>query len=218
MRILACDQRSVEWHTVRLGKLTASRVSDAFATVKGKGEAAGRRNLRTQLVLERLTGESQDTGYTNAAMLRGIELEPDARRAYEAQTGILVESVGFVCHDELMAGCSPDGLTDDGLIEIKCPGAPAHLDYLRDGLPLAYKLQIVHGLWLTGVTWADFVSYQPAFPEHLRLKVTRIMATDVDLIAHEAAVRVFLAEVDTEEASLRTMTNLSAVLEESAIA
>src|SRR5581483_7089769 len=188
MKVIACEQRSDAWYAARLGKLTGSCIGDAFATIK-KGESASRRNLRLRLVLERLTGRSQENGYTNADMERGVLLEPDARGAYEAETGIVVQSVGFIAHDELTTGCSPDGLPHDGLIEIKCRKAATHLEYVRGGLPEEYRLQIIHGLWLTGARWADFVSFHPDFPEPLRLKITRIAATDVDLPAHELQVR-----------------------------
>ena len=203
--IVRCAQRSAEWHACRLGRLTGSRVADAFATLKKGGEAAGRRNLRVQLVLERLTGVSQDSGFTTPDMERGIALEDDARLAYEAETGVFVESVGFVAHDDLLAGCSPDGLTDDGLIEIKCPRAATHLDYLRGGLPNEYMLQIIHGLWLTGKAWGDFVSFHPDFPPALRLKVTRVSASDVDLAAHELNVRLFLSEVEQELTAVQAL-------------
>lgn len=189
----------------RLGRLTSSCAADAFATIK-KGEAASRRNLRVQLVLERLTGRSQESGYTNFDMERGILLEADARRAYEAVTGTLIDPVGFIAHDELMAGCSPDGLTADGLIEIKCPKAATHLDYVRGEIPGDYRTQIAHSLWITGKAWADFVSYHPDFPDHLRLKVTRLWARDLDLTAHEVAVRCFLSEVDAEYDALTKET------------
>jgi len=208
--ILPCDQRSPEWASARLGRLTASRVADAFATLKKGGEAAGRRNLRVQLVLERLTGRAQEDGFLSFDMERGIELEAEARAAYEAETGIMVESVGFVMHDELMAGCSPDGLTADGLIEIKCPKAATHLDYLRGELPNEYFLQIVHGLWLTGRAWGDFVSYHPDFPEQVRLKRTRIQASDIDFPAHELAVRLFLSDVDREVESVAALMGVPA--------
>lgn len=208
MKIITCQQRSPEWVSARLGRLTGSRVSDAFATLKSKGEAAGRRNLRVQLVLERITGVSQETGFLSADMERGMALEEEACAAYEAETGLVVKNVGFVMHDDLMAGCSPDGLPHDGLVEIKAPKAATHLDYLRDGLPHEYRLQILHGLWLTGASWGDFVSYHPAFPPALRLKVTRLFAKDLDLAAHELAVRLFLSDVEKEEASVRALANL----------
>lgn len=207
MTIIQCEQRSDEWFAARLGRLTASRVADAFALPKsGKGELAGRRNLRVQLVLERLTGRVQENGFVSPAMERGALLEDDARAAYEAETGILVEPVGFVAHDELMAGCSPDGLTAGGYIEIKCPLATAHLEYVRGGLPNDYLLQIIHGLWITGRAWGDFVSFHPDFPEPLRVKRTRVLASDVDLTAHELAVRLFLSEVEKEMESVAALT------------
>lgn len=197
MKIIACEQRSPEWVAARLGRLTSSSASEAFSKVKS-GESAGRRNNRIRIVLERLTGKSQENGFSSFDMERGIQLEDEARCAYEAATGTLIQSVGFVAHDTLMAGCSPDGLSDDGLIEMKCPKAATHLDYLRGGLPTEYLIQITHSLWLTGREWGDFVSYHPEFPEHLRLKVTRIPAANIDLKAYEDNVKLFLAECDRE--------------------
>lgn len=203
--IVTAEQRSPEWHAARLGKLTASCLGDAFATTKS-GFSTSRRNLRLRLVLERLTGRSQESGYTNAAMDRGIQLEPDARAAYEVESGLLVDTVGFILHDELPTGASPDGLIgDDGGIEIKCPGAAAHLDYLKGEIPNDYRLQVMHSLWLTGRAWWDFASFNPDFPEPLRLKVTRLYAKDIDLAAHELAVRFFLGEVEKELADVKAL-------------
>ena len=204
MKVISCVQRSPEWYQARLGRLTASCAAEAFAAIKS-GEAASRRNLRMRLVLERLTGVSQENGYHSSDMDRGIELEAAAYAAYEAHTGILVEPIGFVAHDELLAGCSPDGLTADGLIEIKCPKASTHLNYLLGGLPLEYRTQITMSLWLTGAQWGDFVSFHPDFPEPLRLKVTRLYAKDLDLAAHELNVRLFLTECDREIAALQAL-------------
>lgn len=208
MRIHDVPQGSREWFALRLGKLTGSRVCDAFARLKdGKTEAAGRRNLRVQLVLERLTGQSQENGYHSSDMDRGSDLEDTARAAYEAETGMFVEPVGFVEHDVLPTGFSPDALIDGatGLIEIKCPKAATHLDYLREGLPREYYLQILHGLWLSGAQWGDFVSFHPAFPSPLRLKITRLWAKDADLKAHELNVRLFLSEVEKEVEAVQAL-------------
>lgn len=215
MNVITCDQRSPEWHQARLGKLTGSVVGEAFATIKGGAWGAGRRNLRIRLVLERLTGRSQENGFHSADMDRGIELEDAARRAYEAETGRLVEPVGFVQHDALLTGCSPDGVIGsldaiEGVIEIKAPKAATHLDYLRGGLPRDYYLQIVHSLWLTGATWGDFASYCPEFPDALRLKITRVTVTDAERAAHELAVRLFLSECEKEEHDVRALVAVPA--------
>lgn len=205
MTVIDVPQRSPEWFAARLGRLTASALGDAFATTKS-GYSTSRRNLRLRLVLERLTGKSQESGYTNAAMERGVLLEPEARAAYEAESGLLVDEVGFIIHDELLTGASPDGLIgEDGGIEIKCPGAAAHLDYLKGQVPQDYILQIAHSLWLTGRAWWEFASWNPDFPEPLRLKVQRLYAKDLDLKAHELNVRLFLDEVSKELAEVQAL-------------
>jgi hypothetical protein len=45
-------------------------------------------------------------------MQDGIDREEAARAAYCALTGQVVTQVGFVSHDELRAGCSPDGIIE----------------------------------------------------------------------------------------------------------
>ncbi len=205
MKVIKCEQRSSEWLNARLGMLTASSLGDAFATTKS-GYSTSRRNLKLRIVLERLTGKSQESGYTNAAMERGILLEPEARAAYEVESGLLVDEVGFIVHDELLTGASPDGLIgEDGGIEFKCPGAAAHLDYLKGEIPNDYRLQIAHCLWLTGRAWWDFASFSTDFPDPLQLKVTRIWAKDVNMQAHELAVRLFLGEVESELRDIESM-------------
>jgi putative phage-type endonuclease len=62
----------------------------------------------------------------NAAMQRGIDLEPYARQASEARFGKSLPSCRIIA-EEGWFGCSPDGLSDDGtLLEIKCPNIRDH--------------------------------------------------------------------------------------------
>src|SRR5690348_5803085 len=126
--IIDAEQRSPAWFAARLGRLTGSRAADMLATIKS-GEAAARRDLRLQLVCERLTGAAQEDPFVNAAMLRGIECEPLAFAAYEARTGLLAQRTGFLAHTSIMAGCSLDGHIGqfDGLLEVKCPKSATHL-------------------------------------------------------------------------------------------
>jgi len=210
MKIHPADQRSPEWFTARLGKLTGSRAKDMLATIKN-GEAAPRRNLRVQLVLERLTGRSQENGYQSHAMQQGIEREVDAFAVYEGLTGTLLTSSGFLEHDTLMAGCSLDGHVGDfeGLVEIKCPQAATHLDYLKTGtIPGDYYKQITHALWITGAQWCDWLSFNPDFPEPLQVKLVRVVRSEAAIAAYETAATAFLAEVDQE---LETVQQLAAV-------
>ena len=204
-RIVECPQRSPAWFAARLGRVTASAAKDMLATIK-TGESADRRNLRVRLVLERLTGESQEDGYQNDAMARGIELEPDALAAYEARTGNLASAVGFLAHHDLRAGASPDGVIGDfeGLVELKCPKSATHYGYLRGTpgkAPAEHLAQLTHLLWLTGCPWIDFLSFDPRFPKELRTFYVRVRASDVDLTAYETKLTAFLAEVDREVAA-----------------
>lgn len=200
MRVLTTDQRTPEWFLARTGRLTGSAAADMLAAVK-TGEAAARRDLRVRLVVERLTGELQEDGYTNAAMQRGIDKEPDALAAYEALSGLMAWPVGFLAHDDLMAGCSPDGMVDNsnGVLELKCPKSATHLSYLKAGkIPSTYMPQLTHNLWITGAAWCDFVSFDDRFPADLQIVRYRLEAESVDLKAYELLVRMFLAEVDKE--------------------
>ncbi|MGA1049268.1 MAG: YqaJ viral recombinase family protein, partial [Minisyncoccia bacterium] len=90
------EQRTDEWFKARLGKVTASRVSDVLAKIK-TGEAAVRRNYKMQLATERLTGQKTDS-YFNQAMQDGIDREDTAREIYEIVRDIKVEQVGFIDH------------------------------------------------------------------------------------------------------------------------
>lgn len=193
-----CAQRSEAWHALRRGKLTGTGAADMLATIR-KGEAAARRDLKLRLVCERLTGLSAESDFVNKEMQRGIDLEPAARAAYEAATGLIVRPVGFVAHDELLAGCSPDGLVKGGMVEIKCPKPATHLGYIRSGrIPSDYQAQITHNLWITGAGFCDFVSFDDRFPSALQLFRVRVPREAVDVAAYELAARLFLDEVERE--------------------
>lgn len=205
MRIIQCAQGSPEWLAARCGVASASRFGAVMATIK-TGEAAERRNYKTDLVVERLTGRPLE-GFTTAAMKQGIEREPDARKAYESDTGNLVEEVGFCRLEDLDAGASPDGLIDeDGGLEIKCPERSAHLRYLQQDMePPEYTWQIQGGMWVTGRQWWDFVSYNPDFPDNLQLIVRRIKRNDEAIKKLAAEVERFLGEVDAEVTRILNM-------------
>jgi putative phage-type endonuclease len=188
-------QRSPEWYFARLGRVTASRAADVLATIKS-GEAATRKNYRSQLVCERLTAEPEESFETDA-MRWGTEQEPFARMAFEASKGLLVQEVGFIQHPELMAGASPDGLIDDDLlVEIKCPGKSAHIDTLEKGMPSKHIPQVQFQMWITGRKACWFVSYHPKFPQELQLFTQLIPRDDAYIANLEAEVRKFLGEVD----------------------
>lgn len=200
MKVLTTTQRTPEWFAARLGMFTASCAADMLAQIKS-GESAKRRDLRMRLVCERLTGQPQEDTYVNAAMQRGIDKEGDAFAAYEALTGEMANTVGFLAHDTLLAGCSPDGEMGgyQGLLEVKCPKTSTHVGYIRaKGIPSDYRPQMVHALWITGAEWCDFVSFDDRLPEHLQLFVARLHRDPKEIAAYEMAATLFLNEVQKE--------------------
>lgn len=208
--VLDCPQRSDEWFAARAGRVTSSNCAAMLATIQ-KGEAAARRNLRVRLALERVTQKTLDRSeFQSQAMLDGIEREADALSHYEALTGQVVERTGFLQHQELLTGASLDGHVGNftGVVEAKCPEHSAHLDYLTTGeVPAKYRHQITHQLWLTGAQWADFLSYQPDFPERLQVKLVRIARNESDIAAYELVLRQFLRQVDELTTKIQSLEN-----------
>lgn len=204
--IIECEQRTPEWYAARAGRATASKADAVMAKIKS-GEAAARRDYRLQLAVERLTNRPQEGGYVNAEMQRGIDLEPAARLAYEAETGLIVRETGFLAMSEYQVGCSLDGDIDNftGLVSFKCPKSATHVDYVkRRRLPPEYTWQAVHELWITGAQWYDFCSYDDRLPEWLQFLCVRVHRSELknEIGYYEAELLQFLSEVDQEVDSL----------------
>lgn len=172
------NQRTDEWYSARLGHLTASRIKDAIDTLKNGGDSEKRKNYRLELVAERLTGRPTEF-FTNKFMQWGIDNESAARGAYEAHIGAFVDETGFVKHPSIeWAGASPDGLINDGLIEIKCPATTTHIKWMIDGeVPGEHIPQMLWQMSCTGAEWCDFVSYDPRMPEDLQIFIKRFEPT-----------------------------------------
>jgi hypothetical protein len=193
------------WMAQRLGKVTASRLSDVIAKTK-TGVSTSRQNYLIQLVSERLTGKKGDS-FVNQAMLDGIEREAAARELYEKTRGVSVTEVGFFDHPIIKnSGASPDGAVNSeeegkyvGLIEIKCPIETTHTNTLiSKSVPSKYMPQIQWQMASVSpnVKWVDFISFNPNFPDTMQIFVARV-ERDNDYIAElEVEVVKFLDEVE----------------------
>ena len=190
------EQRSEEWFKARLGRVTASRVSDVMARTK-TGYSASRANYMAELICERLTGQPAER-FSNAAMQWGTDNEPHAKAAYAFMTDATVDDVGFVAHPSIKDfGASPDGLIGaDGLIEVKCPNTATHIEtLLSDGIDGKYITQMQVQMACTGRQWCDFVSFDPRLPGEMQVFIRRV-ERDADRIAEiEAEVSAFLGEI-----------------------
>jgi putative phage-type endonuclease len=199
-------QGTPEWHALRLGKVTASRVADVIAKTKS-GPSASRAKYAAELIAERLTGTTAER-FTNAAMAWGTEQEPAARKTYEFYRDTDVEQVAFVLHPTIDdSGASPDGLVDvDGLVEIKCPETHTHIEtLLGQAVPAKYVTQMQWQMACTGRAWCDFVSYDPRLPEPMRFFCKRVMRDQTTIAELEREVVAFLNEVRGTVAQLQRL-------------
>jgi putative phage-type endonuclease len=199
------EQRSDEWMAHRVGRVTASKIVDIMATTRS-GPSASRGNYAAEIIAERLTGESAESGFTNAAMQWGTDQEPHAIAAYSFMHDTDVEAVGFIDHPTIdLSGCSPDGLIGtQGMCEIKCPNTKTHLDTLMGAsIPKKYMLQMQWQMACSGRAWCDFVSYDPRLHGAMQLHVERVQRDPALIAEIETEVRSFQREVDLAVEKLR---------------
>ena len=191
------EQGSNEWKLLRSGNVTASRIADVIAKTKS-GYSTSRDNYMTELVIERFGVISE--GFTSAAMQYGIECEPFARATYESLNDVMVTQIDYVPHPSIKrSGASPDGLVNDGLVEIKCPNSTTHFNYLVAGeIPEKYKPQMAWQMACTGAKWCDFVSFDNRVPKGLQYFKIRYPRDDEYIAMLEGEVTKFLLEVDAK--------------------
>ena len=197
------QQGTNEWRLARCGSLGASQLSDALAKTKS-GWGASRENLKSRMVIERLTGLPVD-GYESPAMIWGRDKEEEARIAYSFMTGHDVTEVGLYKHPTIIGThASPDGLVgDDGCIEIKCPNSATHIEVLKTNqIAHKYILQMQWQMACADRQWCDFVSFDPRMPDHLMLYIARVQRDNDMLATLESEVAAFLAEVDKDVEAL----------------
>jgi len=199
------EQRSEEWFAARCGKVTASRVADIIAKTK-TGYSASRDNYLAQLVCERLTGKPAES-YSNSAMQWGTDTEPFARAAYEARMDLLVTEVGFIDHPWIaMSGASPDGLANEGMVEIKAPNTATHIEtLLSKTVPAKYITQMMWQMACADRPWSDFVSFDPRLPEKHQLFIKRINYDPEMVNLLENSVIQFLGDVDLKIQQLESL-------------
>lgn len=199
------EQGSPEWHALRLGKVTASRVADIVRKVKSGGVSASRQRYLGELVSERLTG-APAASFKSADMEWGNATEEQARDTYAFMSNATLAPVAFVDHPRIaFAGASPDRLVGDhGLIEVKCPATHTHIETLLGAaVEPDYVKQMQFQLACTGRRWVDYVSFDPRLPAEMQLFVQRFERDDVLIATLERETELFLSEVDDTIKRLR---------------
>lgn len=192
----AAEQRSQAWRDVRAGRFTASEIFKLFVEPRSNSDKAAGKWSDTAMtyiktkVAEEITGQIH---VSSAAMplVRGVELEDEAKAFYEAQYNDKIEFAGFKIYTE-HAGGSPDGyLKANGLAEIKCPFNSANqIEYLliKSAAELyefkpEYVIQCQANLLFTGRDFCNFIAYDPRF--NLTNHKMHVIRIDKDATWHE---------------------------------
>ena len=203
-------QGSEGWYAARLGLPTASGFENLITPRTHKPSKSADRYLR-RLLAEWMLGRPLDDASSDF-MARGNEMEADADRWYQFERGVDTIPVGLCLRDDEKVGASPDRLVgDDGLVELKVPSAEVHMGYLLDPATLVddYHVQVQGELYVTGRSWADLVSFNPAIPSVL----VRCERDEAFLKALAEIVDAFVVRLDAAKARLLGMPGMGAGLQ-----
>ena len=170
MRIIDCQQLDDKWWAVRRGCPSTS-CFDRIITPKGKPSA------QAHDYMCELIGDLNDQAppyFTSQgkpvtkAMQHGLDFEDEARRFLELELNTDIMRPGICLSDCNRWASSPDGLTADATVEIKCVSPKVQVSYLLDGaLPDAYMAQVHGQMIVTGRQKAIFLSYCPGLDPFL---------------------------------------------------
>lgn len=150
--ILEIKQNTPEWHKIRETHLTGSN-ADILLT-RGLEQA-----LKANL--NRFNGNF----YTK----RGHILEEEAIEIYEAINACTVSRPGFVVNDRFPnVGCSPDGIVEDILIEVKCFGENKHMEIQNlKSIPFKIMAQLQFNMMICELPQARLVLYNPDITDNV---------------------------------------------------
>lgn len=164
--------------------LSPSQFHKVMSNGRGKNETFGKTAVSyAEEIVQKMMGV-EIPEFFNQAMQDGIDREPLAVKAYERERLVEVSARDpqvriFHPEYEYISG-EPDGLVgDDGIIEVKSPNEANHFKNLVNGEQITqYRYQIQGYMWLADRKWADFVSYNPNYPEKYQLSVNRVVRDD----------------------------------------
>lgn len=131
--MLQDEQRSNEWHAKRLGRFTGSEIHKLMG-IKGFGLTG--EDYCWQKACEIVFGRDEENEqFMSFDMQRGVQYEPLAFNLFNElneSNFIQAEKCDFFEYKEF-AGASPDGIvSDDSVLEIKCPKPETFFKLLKD--------------------------------------------------------------------------------------
>ena len=192
------EQGSQEWHRMRAGRITASKVHDIIKKGRAKGSySAARQTYMNELIAQVCTGLLPDE-ITAKQMQWGKDNEPKALDLYDPFEEKQITQIAFIYSDDMRCGVSPDALVgDNGGLEIKCPWTTSqYIDQLLGGDPKPeYLTQMQFSLWLTKREFWDFANYDPRMKK-ANIKVVRHLP-DLELFkVFDEEIPKFIEDMD----------------------
>lgn len=160
---LEIEQKSDEWHFMRLGLVTASNFWKILPSERTKKYGDTRKTYMRELVTQIADREAKEN-ITSKQMDWGNQHEPAAREKYAMILNMKIHELSFIFSHNGRAGLSVDGLTDVGLgFEIKCPYDPAnHTKFIVEGqTKKEYIHQVNSSMWMTEAEAWHNISYNP---------------------------------------------------------
>lgn len=205
------QQQTPEWHEIKYRKIGGTR----SANIIGKGD------LNTVFIdllsefLEEYEPFDEDSSFESYDMLRGNNLEPDARQYLNEYYKINLQTTGWLQNKEnKLLGISPDGITEDNKIacEIKCLSKKEHTRILyKQQIPEKYIPQCIH--YFTVNPTLDtlfFIAYRPEAPKHFVKVLTR--ESEVNIGTEKTPIKISIAKA-TETARTNADTLLQMIEE-----
>ena len=184
-------QNEDKWQEARQSRFTASEIHKLMGNPRNKSENLSEtaKSFVYEKAAEILTGQRKQL--FGDALTWGTEHEKEAFKAFELThfdnvTYYGGDSFVFIPYGEY-SGYSPDGLSDQYIIEIKCPyNSAIHLknftincaDDLKQLHP-EYYWQVQLGMIASKLNECRFISYDPRFPQKHRIHVAEIELQDV---------------------------------------
>jgi len=199
MKVFQIEQRSDEWHNLRRGVITGTKLEKLM--VKDN-------QLLVDKIVAELYSDEKEEFFINEKMQRGIDMEYVAKIHYSEQTFSEIFEVGFCLSSRWhFLGLSPDGFVgSNGAIEIKCPDTSTHVKYIRENsLPKDYLWQVVNYFLVNeDLEWLDFVSFDDRFTLK-PLHIIRINRLDIQDRINEATYKLdfFWEKVETLIAKIK---------------
>jgi len=161
------EQRSAEWHEIRKKHLGGSDIAPILGISPWKSAL--------DVFNEKISPYVEEAP-KNPWMQRGIDLEPEALRAFEAETGYLMSPKVMISDLTSFAMASFDGFEIDGkcAVEIKCSGQKAHLQAIHGEIPKYYIAQMQHQMYVAELEEIYFCSYRPEYePKPLYFEIVK---------------------------------------------